>query len=139
MGSEMCIRDRFSRRLRGAISDQCPEDGDEHTTRNPKPLPRLPVSFLLRLAERALTRSLFQDPPRSTRGTLDVENSITSGSSKRFRHHSQIVPAMSSTSVRETPRGYKPTAVDRPRSLSNVLARHGSAFCAAVKNMGPRT
>jgi hypothetical protein len=31
---------RCSRRLRGAFRSQSPEDGDEHTTRNPKLLPR---------------------------------------------------------------------------------------------------
>ncbi len=40
---------------------------DEHNTRNPMLLLRLFGLFLLRLAERALSWLLFQDPPRSTR------------------------------------------------------------------------
>ena len=42
---------------------------DEHNTRKPMLLLRLSGSLLLRLAERALSALLFQDPPRNTRAT----------------------------------------------------------------------
>ena len=49
------------------FSGQCSEDGDEHTTRKPMLLSRRSGLSLLRLAERAKSWTLLQDPPRSTR------------------------------------------------------------------------
>jgi hypothetical protein len=49
-----------------ALPEKEQKDVDEHTTRKPMVLFGL---FLLRLAERALSWLLFQDPPRSTRGS----------------------------------------------------------------------